>query len=158
MSKTFSFKTQLAVGVAGEKRFLAHYQDVRPLDGRRGDFQGNSGRPMEIKFDSRRTDQTPNFFVERWGNIEKKKPGSVWQSKEHGCFYFVYTFACGAVFWFEVDPLLAWLEQNVEKYPARVIQNYGFAGMGYLVPRADVEHLAVKVDQLPPLTSRKTDD
>jgi hypothetical protein len=151
VSRTFSFQKQLAVGAAGEARFLAHYQDVHKLDGRRGDFIGNSGRPMEIKFDSYRTDKTANFFMERYGNVEKLKDGGPWQSAEHGCHYFVYTYACGAVYWFELATLLQWLEENVERYPSRYIQNHGYRGFGYLVPRADVQHLAVKVDQLPPL-------
>lgn len=146
--KTFGFKTQLGIGARGEARFATWYapSNVTQTNGRRGDFASNAGLIIEVKSDSYTTARTMNFFMERYGNVEKLKPGGPYQSVEHGCTYFVYSFADGHTYWFELETLLPWLEANIETYKARFIQNRGYSGMGYLVPRADLLHLCVKID------------
>lgn len=148
-NRMFSFGRQKAIGQAGEARFLAHYQDVHRLDGRGGDFVGNSGRQIELKVDSRTTEQTPNFFMERWSDVDAGKPGGPWQAKEKGLYYFVYTFASGECFWMEVKPLVRFLNRTADTYQSREILNRAWKGFGYLVPRERLSHLVVKMDLLP---------
>lgn len=143
--KTWDMQTQLAVGAAGELAFLKKYTDLVHLDGRKGDFIGVTKRKIELKSDTRSITKTPNFFIERWSSLEKQKPGGPWQSKEHGCYYFVYLFVKeGTIYWMEVEPLLEWIEKHESEYKRIKVFNRGWTAEGLLVPRASLEHLIVK--------------
>lgn len=148
MSRVFGFKAQLAVGAAGERRFLAHYQDVRPLDGRRGDFAGNRGAIIELKSDSRAASDTANFFMERFSSVERSAIGGPWQALEHGADYFVYMFSCGRAAWFEVAALVSFLDACADQFEQRAIRNRGWTGLGWLVPQSAVADLIVKLDEV----------
>lgn len=145
MSTVYDFKKQLAVGNKGEELFLKYHPDIQRLDGRKGDFMGFTNQKIELKTDSRTCKQTPNLFIERYRN-DKKDAGGPWQAKEHEVHWFVYMFADTFIYWFEVEELIKFLEEN--KFPSRSIQNRGWSAMGYLVPRAAVEHLIVKKEKL----------
>jgi hypothetical protein len=154
-TRTFGFARQKAIGQAGEARFLAHYQDIHRLDGRGGDFVGNSGRLIELKTDSYTTEATPNFFMERWSDVEKQKPGGPFQAKEKGLYYFVYTYASGEAYWFHVKELVRFLNRTADDYQYREIMNRAWRGGGYLVPRDRLSHLVVKLDILPAREPKK---
>lgn len=138
----FDFQKQLAKGKAGEALFLKAYPDLKQLDGRHGDFIGKTGRIIELKTDSRTCTETVNFFMEVERD-DKKSPGGPWQAQENGVYYFCYLFADGFCYWLEVTALVEHLEEHATKYQKRRVQNKGWSGMGYLVPRASVEHLIV---------------
>jgi hypothetical protein len=148
-TRTFGFARQKAIGQAGEARFLAHYQDIRRLDGRGGDFVGNSGRLIELKSDAYSTEKTPNFFMERWSDVDAQKPGGPFQARQKGLFYFVYTYGSGECYWFIVDPLVDYLTRTADEYEYREIMNRAWRGGGFLVPRERLAHLVVKFDILP---------
>ena len=156
-SRTFGFARQKAIGQAGEERFLAHYQDVRRLDGRGGDFVGNGGALIELKTDSYTTEATPNFFMERWSDVDAQKPGGPFQAADKGLTYFVYTYASGEAFWFRVPELVDFLQRTADNYPVREIMNRAWRGAGYLVPREAVAHLVVKFDLLPQYAAPSND-
>lgn len=147
-SRTFGFARQKAVGQAGEARFLSHYQDVVRLDGRGADFAVNSGRTIELKSDSYTTEQTANFFMERWSDVDAGKPGGPFQALDKGLHYFVYAYASGECFWFLTTELVKFLEQTSAEYQYREIANRAWRGAGWLVPRERLAHLVVKQDQL----------
>jgi hypothetical protein len=151
-TRTFGFARQKAIGQAGEARFLSHYQDVLRLDGRRGDFVLNTGRQIELKTDSYTTEQTANFFMERWSDVDAGKPGGPFQARDKGLHYFVYTYASGECFWFVVKDLVEYLSASADDYRTREIMNRAWRGAGYLVPRDKVAHLIVKFDLLPQKT------
>lgn len=146
--KIFDFKEQLKIGEKGEELFLSYYPDLTRLDGRKGDFIGYSKRKIELKCDSRTTRDTPNFFIERLSNIEKQSPGGPWQSLASQVHYFVYLFADGVIYWLETAAFIEHLEKHENSYAKRVIKNKGWSAIGYLVPRASVEHLIIKKENL----------
>lgn len=154
MTPVFGFKEQLAKGKAGEALFLSAYPDLKQLDGRKGDFVGYSGRVIELKTDSRSCIETKNFFMEEERD-EKGNKGGPWQAQEHSVFYFCYMFADGYVYWLEVDALVAHLQTHATDYQKRRVQNRGWAGSGYLVPRASIEHLIIKKENINDLLRAK---
>lgn len=148
MTKTFDFKEQLAIGAAGESLFLQFNPDLTRLDGKKGDFVGFSGRKIELKTESRTTKETANFFIERYRNDVSCAAGGPWQAKEHEVYYLVYMFADGVVYWLKVAELIEWLEAHEKDYKKHRIPNKGWAAIGWLVPRASVEHLIIKKSNL----------
>lgn len=156
MSKTFDFQKQLSIGKKGEELFLKRYPDLTPTDGRKGDFIGYSKRVIELKTDSYDMNKTPNFFMERWSNIENEKPGGVWQSAGHGAYYYCYLFEKhGVIYWFEVKALLEHLEANEKLYKKMRINNKGWLTEGWLVPRATLEALIILKENVIPLQDRE---
>lgn len=154
--KTFDFQKQLKVGKRGEELFLKRYPDLKPTDGREGDFIGYSRRVIELKTDSYDMSKTPNFFMEYIRNIESGAPGGPFQAKEHGAYYFCYLFEkSGTVYWFEVDALVKHIEKNKDAYKKMRVQNKGWAAMGYLVPRASLEHLIILKENVISLKDRE---
>ena len=148
MTKTWDMATQLAIGAAGEELFLKFNPDLIRLDGKKGDFMGFSKRKIELKTESRTTKETDNFFVERYRNDVNMTPGGPWQADEHGVYYIVYMFGDGIVYWFRVADLVEWLDAHEKDYKKHRIPNKGWAAIGWLVPRASVEHLIIKKSNL----------
>lgn len=138
--KVWSMATQLAVGKKAEKAFLEAYPDLHELDGLTGDFIGKTGRKIELKAESRTTKQTPNMFIERFRD-EEEKDGGAWQAAAHGVHYLVYLFSDGFVYWMPVKELIKHLEANEASYKKSRIQNRGWSAVGWIVPRASLEHL-----------------
>lgn len=146
--KVFDFKEQLAVGDKGEELFLAKHPDLTRLDGRNGDFIGFSKRKIELKTDSRTTRDTVNFFIERFSSMEKQSPGGPWRSMVDEVYYFVYLFADSYIYWLETAALVEHLDAHLADYKSRTVYNKGWTALGYLVPRASLEHLIVKKEKL----------
>ena len=142
MTKTFDFAEQLKSGNKGEELFLKTHPDIIRLDGRRGDFMGNTGRKIELKTESRPS-TSPNIFLERYSSIETKNPGGCWQALEHDAHYLVYLFGDWVAWWFPVKPLVKFMDLYlIEKTPfMHVIRNKGWSGGGYAVPKKDLRHL-----------------
>lgn len=148
MSKQFEFKAQLAKGQAGEELFLKYHPDLTRLDGKKGDFIGFTQRKIELKTDSRTVLDTPNFFMEHIRNETTGQPGGPWQSAQSSVHYFVYLFACGTIYWFETAALVAFLDETLSTYKTRRIFNRGWTAVGLLVPRASLEALIIKKENI----------
>jgi hypothetical protein len=146
--KQFDFKTQLTKGEAGETLFLKYHPDLTRLDGRKGDFIGFTKRKIELKTDSRSTRETANFFMEYTRNESTGAPGGPWQSAASKVHYFVYLFSDGFIYWFETTALVAHLEAHKEKYKTRRIFNKGWTAVGWLVPRASLEEVIIKKENM----------
>lgn len=155
-NKTFNFQTQLAIGKEGEALFLSKYPDLQQTDGRKGDFVGKSGRKIELKIDTYSMEKTGNFFIERFSDLGKEKPGGPFQSEGHDVYYFCYLFVKqGFIYWFELKPLLEFLRKNEASYEKRYIKNRGWTTLGYLVPRSSLEHLIVLKENVIPINEEK---
>lgn len=141
----FDFKAQLEVGSRGEELFMANYP--RPLEiwpGRDGDFiVKETGQKLEVKTDTYNIEKTPNFFIERYSNVAKKSPGSVWQALEHGCSIFCYMYVRHNI-WFEFNDLPALrdrLDKLIEGKGYIAIKNKGWITAGYKIPRIELADL-----------------
>ncbi|GAC1501546.1 MAG: hypothetical protein NVS1B10_05800 [Candidatus Saccharimonadales bacterium] len=131
-----SFVASLKKGSDGESRLLRMWPELKRLDGKRGDFIAPDGRKLELKSESRNVEDTPNFFIERYSNFEKKSPGGPWQSLEQGSELMCFTFrACPIGFLFDVKTLVLFIEPILSKLKPIFINNKGYKTMGYAVPR-----------------------
>lgn len=148
MVRTFNFGTQLKVGNKGEESFLEAYPSLKRLGGRKGDFELPDGQILELKTDSYDPIKTPNFFMERFGNIEKKTPGGPWKAARDGASLFVYSYSkTGQCHWFNTDQLIKFLEEKAEIFESRIISNKTWAALGYLVPRSSIKSLEIGVPE-----------
>ena len=92
--------------------------------------------------------QKRNFFIERYGNLDKLKDGSVWKSSLDKINWFVYYYVPDRTFfWFKVEELKDFMEENMAKFQQRKIRNIGWEALGFLVPREEVRHLIKKEDK-----------
>lgn len=141
----FKFLASLRVGQVGETLFFsAHCKDLVKEDGRARDFSyKESGEGIELKSDCWSMDDTPNFFMERWSNVEKKTPGGPWQSLSNGTRYYIYFYLPNLTYYtFEVSDLCRFLEKNKAQWEAKEVRNPNYTTVGYRVPRSALEHLA----------------
>jgi hypothetical protein len=148
--KTFYFSKQKKFGDKGELNFIKHYQDLnaRAGDGFVIDILINDNDSVELKCDSYPMKKTENFFIERYGNIEKKKDGSVWRSSADKIKYFVYYYISdNAFFWFKVEKLKKYIDKNANLFQTREVRNPGYSSLGYLIPREKVKHLIEREDK-----------
>ena len=145
--KIYKFDKQLKIGNKGENSFIKFYHKLNPRKSSENkvDIIINDNDKVEIKTD---TTASKNFFMERYGDIEKKKDGGPWRSKNDDIPIFVYFFINEKIFyWFDSNTLCDYLNKNLKKFQKRSIFNYGYASLGYLIPRIEIEHLAVRIDK-----------
>lgn len=145
MTKKWDMKTQLAVGAKGEKLLLKHWPEpVQKHPVFKGpDFIDAKDTVIELKTDTYEMDKTPNFFIERWSDVEKKYPGGPWQAHLKGVEVFVYLFIQNKT-WFifrDVPKLLSRLDELTHKAYAINIPNRGWTTQGYRIKRADLQDL-----------------
>lgn len=144
MTKTFDFKTQLAVGDRGQELFMEYYPEAISIwPEHDGDFITKSGQKIELKTDTYNMDKTDNFFIERYSDLNKKSPGSVWQAHGHGCEIFVYYFVRHDT-WFifrDLPKLIERLESLTNGKGLVYIKNRAWTTAGYKVKRKDLEDL-----------------
>lgn len=141
----FKFSASLKVGQVGETLFFeANCDHLKREDGRARDFTDiKTGEGIELKSDCWSMQDTPNFFMERYSNVDKKTPGGPWQSLANGTRYFIYFYLSNLTYFtFEVFELCRFLEQNEDKWEAKEVENPKYKTLGYRVPRAAIEHLA----------------
>lgn len=144
--KVFDFQKQLKTGKTGEEEFHRLFPKLKKLDGRKGDFELPNGKKLELKTDNYSPIKTSNFFMEVFSDFEKGKLGGPWQSQSHGSSIFVYKYSeSDKCYWFVVDSLVKFLEENLTKYKHCSIMNKGWFGVGLLVPRTDLIHLETGV-------------
>ncbi len=134
--KPYGFQKQLAVGKAGERKFSRLNPGLEQLDGRRADFRLPDGRLLELKTDTYDMAHTPNFFMERYSDLEKKTPGGPWQSAEKGVDVFVYWYPRnGHAHWFNCKQLVFALNSMGHSFKKHRVLNKGYRSEGLLVPR-----------------------
>jgi hypothetical protein len=142
----FDFKSQLAIGKVGEENFAKAYPKATRTDGRKGDFLTPNGDLVELKVDSYSPDRSLNFFMERYGNIERKSAGGPWQAFEGQVRYFVYAYASESkYYWFETIMLVQFLNEHINCFSSMHVKNTSWTGQGLLVPRTAVTHLTIEV-------------
>lgn len=124
---------------------LDHYHTpLLPYPGNEFDFWRADGKRIEVKSDYYSLQNTEFFFMERWSNIDKERPGGPWQSLGKSDT-FVYLFIRDGVY-FEFDDLpalVARLEDLTFNLPLIKIRNKGHTGGGYKVPLEALSDLYV---------------
>jgi len=108
------------------------------------DFIRPDGLRVEVKTDWYALDKTEFFFMERWSDVDKEKPGGPWQSFGKSDI-FVYLFIRDGVY-FEFPDMPALLDR-LEELTATLklirIPNRGYAGGGYKVAIKDLTDLFI---------------
>lgn len=148
----YYFNSQKKIGDAGEKKFKKHYKGLNPVstDGRDNDLKvvlDGKEKTVELKTDSWDMEETPNVFLERFGNLDKKTDGGPFSALNNEVDFFVYFFISNSTFlWYKPEDLCNYIKKNESKLEWRQIQNKNYVSWGALVPRADLEHLLVRKD------------
>jgi len=143
--KSFSWKEQLQVGDRGEELYMEH--SPYPLvvyPKHKADFRRLSdGALVELKTDTYGLDKTENCFFERWGNLEKKKPGGPWRARKDSVSVFVYYFVRHNI-WLEFNTkqLCSLLDKLTKKSKLIPVKTHGWIVLGYKVPIRDVLSIA----------------
>lgn len=139
--KSFSWREQLQVGDRGEELLLEHYPSplvVYPAN--KADFRRLSdGKLLELKTDTYSLEHTENCFFERWGNLDKTKPGGPWRARKDSVPIFIYYFVRHNI-WLEWDTkeLCKVLDKKCKKSKLIPVKTHGWAVLGYKVPILDV--------------------
>lgn len=136
MSKVHKFRESLAVGSAGEALFCKYRPEWERLDGRKHDFVNKlTGDTLELKTDTYDMKQTRNFFIERYGHLEKLKPGGPWQAQVNGSTFWSYLFVQNmTLFTWQTSQLVALLDSMKLPRPS-YIYNPGYVTLGYKIER-----------------------
>lgn len=144
---TFKFKTQLSVGDSGEKLFLEHYpKKIQLYTGREYDFDClETGRKLELKTDTYPMIKTPNFFMERYSDSDKKSNGGPWRAAADSVDDFFYMFVSDRV-WFHFANPVALVEKldkiiKDKKLKPMSVMNIKWRTVGYKILRSDVSDL-----------------
>lgn len=141
--RVFKFEEQLKKGKRGERLFLELFGDLVKASsgGFVEDFVINAnGKTIELKMDNYCPTKTPNMFMERWSY--KGQDGGPHQALRKGVDYFVYFFpSCMQFHCFEVRSLVRELDKLCEGMYIMNIYNSSHVTQGYVVKRADLEHL-----------------
>lgn len=150
MAKTFGFKKQLAVGTAAEEAFLRGYREPIILAHSLSyDFRRISdGAKLELKTDTYDMHKYPNFFFERWGNVDEKKPGGPWRARRDRVDAFIYYFSQHDTYFEFIDlkELCARADKVIKRKSTKefLIKNKGWITQGYAVPRSEFSDLYVQ--------------
>lgn len=145
MSEVHKFKKSLLIGEAGERLFMEHFPGLIKQPKSSFDFiDPYTKHTYELKCDSYGLDGSPNFFMERYSDWNKKTNGGPWQALGHQATYFVYLYPKDRTFFiFETAKLVEALEGM--KLSSVLVRNQAWTTLGYKVPRAKLLHLATTV-------------
>lgn len=148
--KIFGFRKQFLVGNTGEDLFLACYEKSKKGDGRIIDLYTENNNSVELKTDSYNMHETPNFFIEHYGNTTKKTLGGPYRAQKDNINYFVYLYIKNKTFfWFKPEKLVARMESlyDTDKITAKYIKNRNYETIGYLVKREDLIDIVESVEE-----------
>jgi hypothetical protein len=156
MEKTksnFKFNTQLKIGKSGEDLFKKHYgpiYGIRPdSESMEYDFILENGAKVELKTDTYAMSDTPNFFFERFSDINTKKLGGPWRAKKDEVDYFVYLYVKDKMFyWFNPILLCAELDKITKKMQTKHIRNIAWTTSGFAVPRELCLHVCLRQEKI----------
>jgi hypothetical protein len=143
----YNFDSSLKAGQVGEERFHAAFPQLQRLDGFKSDFINPKNKhTYELKSDSYDMNKTPNFFIEIYSDVARKKFGGPRQALSHGSHYWAYFYTQNnTIFLFNTKRLVKWLEQNEELYHIRSIENIRWTTTGILVNRSHLATLYKKI-------------
>ncbi len=133
-----SFQSSLALGQIGETLYYqSHEGKLEKLDGFQSDFKMvETGTLVELKTDYYAMSKTPNFFIERYSNLEKQTPGGPYQAITHGSTMFVYFYVRDLTFYqFETSNLIEAFYRILPTLKPTEVRNSTYITQGYLVPR-----------------------
>lgn len=150
MNPTYYFDIQLKTGAEGENFFQTYFKaEKSPIYAYDFILDGQS---IELKTD---TYNSPNMFMEFWSDCARKKIGGPFRAAQDNVDLFVYFFPKKQkMYFFNSTELAKHLEENLESYSSRTIQNKSKDGkrswetLGYLVPIDSIEHLTTKIETL----------
>lgn len=148
--KIFNFEKQLKKGKRGEAQFLELFGDL--VEASSGGFKEDfkikaNGKTIELKMDTYCPTKTPNAFLERWSY--KNQDGGPWQSLRKDVDYFIYFFpSCMQFHCFEVKTLVPFLDKLCKDMYIHNIYNSSHVTQGYVVKRADLEHLELDLEKV----------
>lgn len=140
----YKFNPSLRIGQVGETLFFnAHCNELKKEDGKLRDFSYSiSGDGVELKSDYWPMKDTPNLFIERYSNVEKKSPGGPYQSLANGTRYFIYFYLYDLTYFvFDTAQLCSFMDDNAHRFESKLVENLKYSTLGYRVPRAEVMHL-----------------
>jgi len=141
------FQKSLKVGQKGEAEFMELFKDKLTREsGYLEDFTiKRTGKKLELKTDSYYN--SGNFFIEKYSY--NKVPGGPDQALSKNVDYFVFFFpATMSIHCFKTATLAAYLELNYEKPYLINVRNKSHVTQGYLVKRADLEHLEINIKDI----------
>lgn len=139
----FQFKDQLSVGASGESIFHSLYPKLEKADGIKFDFSYKN-KSVELKTDTYSMAKTPNFFMERYSDVERGTNGGPWRAAHDNVDYFVYMYLKERkCFWFNPKALVEFLNTYVKGKSIVSIPNKTWTTTGYLVPRTVVNSLVL---------------
>ena len=131
------FKSSLAKGHEGEIYMQSLFPKWRRTDGYKEDLITEDGKLVEIKTESRTTEQTPNVALE-WAS-SPGRPGAIERACKDGVTYLIYLFADKKYFVYDPVKVWAFMRKNYAKYRRVSIVNPTYYSTVLLVPRADLE-------------------
>ena len=144
-----SFQKDLDFGKQCEQYLADLYPDkLEKLDGFKSDFRfKQSGAELELKVERRCTSATPNIFVEHLSNKQYKTLGGPFKALQNGSAYFTCMFwPTKEMFCYETQALTDYLNiANLNEIEVRV---GGSEATGFIVKRADIEHLRIDFESL----------
>jgi hypothetical protein len=141
-----NWKKDLQRGKDGETAILALYPALKLSGTLAYDFVDSLGQRFEIK-----TDYTtyPNIFLELVSNDAKDTPGGAVQSLFKGVDYYIYRFdKTNEIFCFKASNLVWFIMRHGHKYKLKIVPNKSYNTLGYAVPKADLEHLRVNLEDV----------
>lgn len=144
MSRVFDFKEQLKIGNRGENLFLDLYPSWELVKENHADFRcTDTGDLIELKTDTYGHDKTPNFFIERYSNYQRKTPGSIWQAHKNGASRFYYYFINSNVYYefLDIKKVIDRVEKLCENQGYVLIPNKGWTTAGWKVSREALDEL-----------------
>lgn len=149
MSKP-NFAHDLKQGQRGELAFIvlaaANGIDLTQTDGRAGDCVDKDGNIWEIKADQYNHDDTSNFFMELYSDVDAAKKGGPSQAVANGCRFYAYYFAKNDIAYiFDSIDLLRQLDNYLSLEKPRLIEihNRAWISCGVKVPRNSLIPLLV---------------
>ena len=149
MSKTWEFNKQLKTGEAGERLLQeVYHRPTLVYDGREHDLLDNLCNRIEVKTETRKLEDTPNFFMEYVRNLETGAKGGPWQAMHNGSNHFVIFFPASGVY-FLFENIMA-LCREVMQYASKnklephIIKNTSWSASGYVIPRTVLKHIYVE--------------
>ena len=142
------FKSDLHTGQKGESLLLELWPELIRQDGFHFDFLTPDCCALELKTDTYDMQKTDNFFIERWSDLHKKRPGGPFQALGRGASLFAYLYIKNKkCFVFNtVDLIKHVMELENKKQVSLVyIRNVAWTTTGYKIPRDSVKHLILKI-------------
>ena len=147
----YEFHKQLRKGKRAEKLFQKYFkldgEELLDTDTRDYDFTTATSRKVELKTDFYTSD---NFYIEYSFGERGDKPGSLWQSHSKGVDTFIFWFPkLGKAFIFkDLAATIKYIESYIKDMNLTpiIVQNKGFYGVGYKIPRVAFQHLYEEVE------------